>query len=673
MMTAIVHGLRKRTSISFRVYAYSLSVFFILLAFTVSALYGYFNHVKNESIEFIDFTSTTILVRLAEQGLRRGNPDIVADTFATLITQSEISYISIVDNQSTTFFVSGSEPADTLAIYELSKPIYSDFTVSQRTNVAIDAQSTTTERRLIGLLSIHVDVDQITSSAWKTLKKQAFLWLPILIILCLFIPYVIAQSLVRPLRHIMDDLAKFERGEYQFHSKYTVYIDEYAKLSRALAAAGQAIIRANNTVKGTNDALREKVILLTEARKAADEANSRKDVFVKNMTHELKTPLTSATSGNDLLEGYLYDALSLIDSEEESTWKIPQVRKLLFGCIRAVDISNQGVLQINTLIDNILLSIQDIAEIIHIHNSPNDLEASLQGLCDYYRDHCRRKNLAFIDSIMLPDNTLVHCDWQRLSQVLHALLSNAVKYTNEGAINFNANGLLDGHTLTITFAVTDSGIGISAKEQDNIFHLFHIAQSPENKCSSGIGNGLATAKKLAQCLGGRLFLQRSELGLGSSFIFECTFSTLPKGYRQDKPPHHCDSTRNYSFLYVEDSYLNQAIFKEYCGGYGIDLILAHNGRQGFEKYKLASFDAIIIDCYMPIMNGFQLIEKIRAHEVANNLPAALIIALTADNSDQNRRKCEQYGFDLFITKPYDKYHFKQILTMVEHNHGPSKE
>jgi hypothetical protein len=140
----------------------------------VSAFYGYFNYVKNERVEFIDFISTEILVRLAEQGLKRGNIDLVADTFNTLIIQSEISYINIADNQSNVFFVSGIEPVNRSRIYELSKPIYSDFTVSPQTDLDIDTQAISIEKRLIGILLINVDVDHITSTAWKTVKKQAF-------------------------------------------------------------------------------------------------------------------------------------------------------------------------------------------------------------------------------------------------------------------------------------------------------------------------------------------------------------------------------------------------------------------------------------------------------------------------------------------------------------------
>ncbi len=661
MIKAIVHFLRQKTSISFRIYAYSLSIFLILLMLTVSAFYGYFNHIKDERIKFIDFTATEILVRLAEKGLRRGDPDLISDTFDTLLTQSEIAYIRIVDSRSQTFFASGTEFIGSLTIYSLSKPIYSDVTVSQQTDVAIDTLSVTREKRLIGTLLIHIDTEQITSTAWKTIKNYALLSLLLLVVICLCIAYIITQSLVRPLRHIMSDLAKFQKKEYEFHSEHTAYIDEYAKLSHALADAGKAIVTANHEINAKNDALKEQIILLTEARKLADEANSRKDVFVKNMTHELKTPLAGAKSGNDLLEGYLYDALSLIDSETETTHKFDKVRKLLFNCIKAADISNQGASQIHMLIDNILLSIQDISDNIYIDNRSHDIHSSLQGLCDYYGSLCERKNLVFNHLISIAENTVILCDWQRLSQVLHALLSNAVKYTNEGSITFKIDaGRINDNAIKITFEITDSGIGIADKEKEHIFHLFHIAQSPENKCSSGIGTGLATANKLGECLGGKLLLKESSVNIGSSFIFECEFSLSLKNQLQIHKPDDNDN-HHYTFLYVEDSYLNQTIFKEYCTSYNIDLMLAHNGKQGFEKYRLATFDAIIIDCYMPIMNGFQLIEKIRAYEAANNLPNSLIIALTADNSDQNRRKCEQYGFDLFITKPYNKQDFEQIL------------
>ncbi|MFT7224363.1 MAG: signal transduction histidine kinase/ActR/RegA family two-component response regulator, partial [Cellvibrionaceae bacterium] len=503
---------------------------------------------------------------------------------------------------------------------------------------------------------------QITSTALNTANEEIFFLLLLLIIFCLFIPYIISQSLVNPLRHIMSDLAKFKEENYEFLSNHDLYIDEYAKLSEALSTAGASITKAKNEIIEKNKSLREKVVLLTEARNTADEANSRKDVFVKNMTHELKTPLSGAISGNDLLENYLYELLSMLDSEEVIESKLYKMRESIFNCIRFVDISNRGISQVNSLVDNILLSIQDISENIYIQNSPNDIYTSLQGLYEYYKEVCEQKNIEFVYKNNIKENIYIICDWGRLSQILNSLLSNAVKFTTHGYVKFIVIFSYRVNSIDVKFEISDSGIGISDKEKIYIFDLFQIAQSPENKFSSGIGTGLSTSKRLAESMGGKIYLKDSKIGVGTTFLFECELPVCDEN--TNSVNSFLVNKNNYSFsvLYVEDSYLNQTIFKEYCNEYGVDLMLAHDGKEGFEKYKLTIFNIIVIDCYMPVMNGFQLIKKIRDHESANNLEPSYIVALTADNSDQNRLRCQKYGFDLFITKPYNRHHFKQILS-----------
>ena len=307
------------------------------------------------------------------------------------------------------------------------------------------------------------------------------------------------------------------------------------------------------------------------------------------------------------------------------------------------------------------MSIQDISENIFLQNNPNNIYSSLQGLHDFYKGISKQKGLNFNFETNLNRDIFIICDWIRLSQILNSLLNNAIKFTNKGSVYFKVTAEEKINNMNIKFEISDSGIGISDKEKKNIFDLFYTAKSPDKKPYSGIGTGLSNAKVLAKCLGGKLSLQNSELEKGSTFLFECEFFIYPK----DNIGMEILSTRkeyeNYSILYVEDSNLNQTIFREYCTGYGIDLVLANNGKEGFEKFNLISFDIVVIDCYMPVMNGYQLIEKIRSYESDNHLKPSFIVALTADNSEPTRLKCEEYGFNLFITKPYNRHHFREIL------------
>ena len=121
---------------------------------------------------------------------------------------------------------------------------------------------------------------------------------------------------------------------------------------------------------------------------------------------------------------------------------------------------------------------------------------------------------------------------------------------------------------------------------------------------------------------------------------------------------------NLRLLYVEDSLTNQQIFREYCDRHGVQLVLADNGKDGLEKFLHGRYDGLIVDCYMPVMNGYELVESIRGFESLNRLEPAFIVALSADNSDRNRRRCKDAGFDAFESKPYTRVTFHRIMEMV---------
>jgi len=111
--------------------------------------------------------------------------------------------------------------------------------------------------------------------------------------------------------------------------------------------------------------------------------------------------------------------------------------------------------------------------------------------------------------------------------------------------------------------------------------------------------------------------------------------------------------------------VNQQIFQQYCIRADVNLIIAKNGKEGFEKYTRGRFGALVIDCYMPVMDGFELVEKIRKYEHANKTEKSLIFALTADDSDINRKRCLDGGFDEFIAKPYsEKVFVSRLLERV---------
>jgi CheY-like chemotaxis protein len=277
----------------------------------------------------------------------------------------------------------------------------------------------------------------------------------------------------------------------------------------------------------------------------------------------------------------------------------------------------------------------------------------------------KAKGLLYSVEITGADGICVKADWVRLAQIFNVLLGNASRFTHEGHIRVDVKVLTTHKSATLNFEVTDTGCGIGEKDKNNIFELFHIAESPRSKKFAGIGTGLTIAKGIAHKMGGCIQLKYTELGVGSCFSFNCTFDLSEKQDKSVKEQALQSPGYDLKVLYVEDSKVNQMVFQAYCEKYGIHLATAENGADGFEKYRGSKFDVLIVDCYMPVVNGFELVEKIRAYEGNERADPSLIVALTADDSRSNREHCERVGFDLFFRKPYSRELFDKIATAVE--------
>jgi PAS domain S-box-containing protein len=356
------------------------------------------------------------------------------------------------------------------------------------------------------------------------------------------------------------------------------------------------------------------------ARKKAEAAVRAKEQFLSNMSHEIRTPLNAIIGFTGLL----------------MKTELSENQKKFMSAIRTS--GNTLLLLINDILDLAKVN----AGQMKFDNSPFHLAKSMDDVALLFEEKILRKNLDFelyvdpkIPEVLLGDSL-------RLNQVIINLLGNAIKFTEKGKIQLSLKLVKqDKTTACIEIAVKDTGIGISEDRVKTIFESFQQASNDITKLYGGSGLGLTIAKQLVEGQGGTLKVT-SKLGEGSVFSFRLTFqkTDLPIQIEESLPEIEKDK-RKIRVLVAEDVVLNQLLIKTLLDGFGFEWEIAGNGEIAVEKLQSGSFDIILMDLQMPVMDGYEATKQIRT-VLHSNIP---IIALTADvtTMDRGKMRCFRYG------------------------------
>jgi PAS domain S-box-containing protein len=361
----------------------------------------------------------------------------------------------------------------------------------------------------------------------------------------------------------------------------------------------------------------------------AENAVKAKQQFLSNMSHEIRTPMNA-------IIGFTKVVLKTDLTAKQKEY------------LSAIKISGDALI---VLINDIL----DLAKVdagkMTFEHVPFKLAASISAMLHVFETKIQEKNLKLVTEYDSNIPKVLLGDPVRLHQIILNLVSNAIKFTSSGKITVSVRLLSqDEESTTVEFAIADTGIGIEESKIDTIFDDFQQATSGTSRLYGGTGLGLAIVKQLVEPQGGTVSV-KSKIDEGSTFSFVLRFQkTNTDAVPETEMVELETEIKNIKILVVEDMPLNQLLMKTLLDDFGFERDIAENGKIAIEKLQKESYDIILMDLQMPVMNGFEATEYIRK-TMNSKIP---IIALTADVTTVDLAKCKAVGMNDYIAKPVDE-------------------
>ena len=412
---------------------------------------------------------------------------------------------------------------------------------------------------------------------------------------------------------------------------------------------GQAIaVRdVNGQVQGylgtTND--------ITELQKTQEElrrSSAAKSMFLANISHEIRTPLHAILGISQLM--------SLAETNPNSE-KFANLK----------DIQNSGELLLSIINDVLDLSKIEAGN-LQIEAKSFDLLKLINGTLNIIKSANNKDAVKLTGSFASNLPSWVIGDEIRIKQILLNLLSNAMKFTEKGVVEFTVEldpSQINPLSSKLRFSVRDSGIGMSTEQIARLFKPFSQADSSITRRFGGTGLGLAISKHLCEMMSGQIQVE-SELGKGSCFLMHIA---LPTTEARTEPLNSISPVENHNrlrYLVVEDNLINQKIALAMLKKFGIAASIADNGLIAVENCKTQIYDVIFMDLQMPVMGGLEATQKIRTESLCKN---AWIIALTANAFDEDKKICLESGMNAFVSKPIRMQELQTSLANVPNSAG----
>lgn len=493
----------------------------------------------------------------------------------------------------------------------------------------------------LGQLKIETDLGPRYELLWQKFWVVLSLTFTQTLIVAASLIWITLRLITKPIANLSSAMADFDDGptpskltppKRMFGDEISLLIEDY-----------------NHCVEQLQDNYQK----ITDCKQKAEIANIKKSEFLANMSHEIRTPMNGIVGVAELLK----------------ETKPNEVQR------NYVDIL---LTSSHTLLD-IINDILDFSKIEagHFELDPTefDLKLLIQQQANEYSIRAKQKELFFDCNIDPAVPQKIEADSIRLKQVINNLIGNALKFTQRGYVELNLKMLESESGQQLQFEVKDTGVGIAKDKLGSIFNKFQQADSSITRQYGGTGLGLAISQKIVQMMGGTLEVT-SEVNLGSSFYFSIPIVRAALGPSACTPPSPNlvefpassttqmkklapKYTTGLKVLVVEDTRVNQQVIQVMLNLLGLEVDIAENGQEAWEYCQHNKVDAILMDCHMPVMDGYEATQKIRQLEGwAAYVP---IIAVTANVIKEERERCFEIGMNGFLSKPIKPKEIEQAL------------
>lgn len=378
-------------------------------------------------------------------------------------------------------------------------------------------------------------------------------------------------------------------------------------------------------------------IALIKAKIKAEEGDLLKASFLANLSHEIRTPMNAINGFTELILN------TKIDENER---------------VEYLNIIQKNGKNLVSIIDDLI----EMSKIDSNQISPNFSDINLEScIVELYKTvkvtipKSKPVKFKLIKSTVPAEYNIV-TDEVKLKQIIINLLTNAIKYTDEGQVTFRYE--IDEKEELVHFTIEDTGAGIDEDQHKHVFDRFKRVENDKSIKVGGLGLGLSISKAYIEILGGAINL-KSEVGVGSTFYFSIPLEYAKAEHIIVKPIREKESvkSKNKVILIAEDDNINFLLFQKMMQNKDYEIIRAVNGQEAVDIcINNSGIDLVLMDIKMPVMNGFEAIEQIRP--IRSQLP---IIAQTAYSSSDDKVKIEKAGFDGYITKPLNRERLFELI------------